>query len=775
VTELHTGFLLTRNWRDTEQGIELELWLSTDSGPRCLVVPGQQALFFLPRADLDRARELLDSRFNYRATDLDLRDFAQQPVAGLYFDSQRQLREARDLLVAQGLDPLEADINPTERFLMERFVTGSLEYRREGAQVQVKEREYQPRLRVLSIDIETAMSGVELYSIGAWGEWDGEVVRRVFMCGEGAAQPWVESYASERALFSAFCEWIQQCDPDVLIGWNVVNFDLWFLQRLADKLQMNFPLGRGRRQPHWRELDDYGERRAVQVPGRVILDGIETLRTATYRFESFSLENVSRELLGSGKLLHGSQRGEEIGELFRTDKTRLADYNLRDCELVWDIFRHTRLLEFALARSQMTGLALDRPGGSVAAFDHLYLPRLHRAGYVAPNASREQVSSPGGFVLDSIPGIYDDVLVLDFKSLYPSIIRTFFIDPLGLAVGMSLPEADPEVLAGFLGARFSRNEHILPGIIERLWRLRDAAKASGDGAQSQAIKILMNSFYGVLGTTGCRFFDARLASAITLRGHQIIQETRDRIEALGDRVIYGDTDSVFVSVAGAAGDSAAVEERGAWLARELNSWWSGRLREEYGVESLLELEFETRYLRFLMPTVRGSDKGSKKRYAGVVEKDGDYRLVFKGLENVRTDWTGLARRFQSELYRRIFFDEPFEDYIRETVARLESGEVDEELVYRKRLRRRLDEYERNIPPHVQAARLARQRGIAVPARGDWVEYVMTPQGPEPAAATTAGLDYDHYIERQLAPVADGILHFVGTSFADISGRQGSLF
>ena len=481
---------------------------------------------------------------------------------------------------------------------------------------------------------------------------------------------------------------------------------------------------------------------------------------------------MARELLGEGKLLTGGQRGEQIGELFREDKDALARYNLRDCELVWSIFDHARLLDFAVARSVMTGLAVDRHGASVAAFDFLYLPRLHRAGFVAPNASREQVASPGGFVLDSEPGIYGDVLVLDFKSLYPSIIRTFFVDPLGLAIGLA--ECDTErTLEGFLGARFSRQTHLLPGIIEELWALRDAAKARGDSAQSQAIKIIMNSFYGVLGTPGCRFFDARLASSITLRGHEIIQQTRRQIEACGDHVIYGDTDSVFVAVE--AKDSTAAAERGRWLQEQLNAWWADRLRTQYGIDSLMELEFETHFRRFLMPTVRGSEKGSKKRYAGVVERDGELALVFKGLENVRTDWTPLARKFQRELYRRVFAGEAFDEYVRELVTSVEAGKRDEELVYRKRLRRRLDEYERNIPPHVQAARLQVARGHSAPARGDWVEYVVTTRGPEPAMDRRSPLDYSHYIERQLAPVADGILHFLSTSFADVSGRQGALF
>jgi DNA polymerase-2 len=410
----------------------------------------------------------------------------------------------------------------------------------------------------------------------------------------------------------------------------------------------------------------------------------------------------------------------------------------------------------------------------VASFDNLYLPRLHRQGYVAPNASSDHSPSPGGFVLDSTPGIYDHVLVLDFKSLYPSIIRTFFIDPLGLALGVSGEVASEETVPGFLEARFARSGHILPGLINQLWQQRDAAKAAGDEPLSQAIKIIMNSFYGVLGSTGCRFFDARLASSITRRGHHILRSTRDRIERAGHRVIYGDTDSVVVWIQEAQSDQEA-EAAGRQLESDLNAWWQRTIREEFDLDSVLELEFETHYKRFLMPTVRGSDKGSKKRYAGVVAgKEGD-RLVFKGLETVRTDWTRLAREFQEELYRRIFMQQPFEEYVRALTAEVLAGERDGELVYRKRLRRKLDEYQRNVPPHVQAARLCAERGLPAPARGSWVEYVITTAGAEPAVLPLAPLDYQHYVDRQLQPVADGILGFVGTSFSALVDRQLGMF
>ena len=505
------GFLLTRNWRDTRDGVELEFWFSTESGPLCVRVRGERSVFFLAEGELAQAGELLHGAPGVEIKPVALRRFDMAPVVAVYSLSYRQGRRLADQLRERGLEPLEADINPADRFLMERFITGSAalhgEPRRRGRNLllenpALRAADYVPGLTVLSFDIETAMEGLQLYSIAVHGTAKDGPTRKVFMLGEGAGQSWVSSCATQEEVLQSFIDWVSDYDPDVLIGWNVVNFDTWYLQRLADQLGRRLLLGRERRPGHWRELDDDGERRTVQFPGRVILDGIELLRAAFYRFESFSLENVARQLLGEGKLLHGGDRGGEITRLFLEDKTSLAAYNLKDCELVSEIFATTAMLDFAVARTAMTGLNIDRMGGSVASFDNLYLPRLHRRGFVAPNASTDHTASPGGFVLDSKPGIYDHVLVLDFKSLYPSIIRTFCIDPLGLALGVNGGLGEEEVVAGYLEARFARQGHLLPRLIQQLWQQRDAAKQSGDEPLSQAIKIIMNSFYGVLGSPG---------------------------------------------------------------------------------------------------------------------------------------------------------------------------------------------------------------------------------------------------------------------------------
>ncbi len=783
------GFILSRQWRDTPSGVELEFWLTTAIGAICVLVPAQSSVFFLPSCQRQQAEKLLKQFSNWKINKLALHDFSMRSVVGVYFQSERAMRDARELLLLHELTPFEADIKPCDRFLMERFIRGSavvqidenyIDHKRKNITSVLKQSHYQPRFKVISLDIETSMHSLELYSIAIYAHEENTIIRKVFMLSVAPVSVDVSVYPDEKSLLLSFFEWFKQYDPDIVIGWNVINFDMWFLQQLCDKYHIAFAIGRGDgrgdSRAYWRTLDDEGNRRIMSVPGRVVIDGIELLRTAAYQFESFSLSVVAGELLSEAKLVEGDNRGEAITELFQNNKTALAQYNLQDCKLVWDIFDKLQLLDFAVARTQMTGLPLERLGGSVAAFDFRYLPLLHREGFVAPNGHWVDniEHSPGGFVMNSRPGIYDHVLVLDFKSLYPSIIRSFKIDPMGMAIGLHAELDQHDLVPGFKGAWFAKQQNILPALIAELWQLRDNAKTEQNAALSQAIKILMNSFYGVLGAAGCRFYDLRLASSITRRGHQIIQQTAQYIEDQGWPVIYGDTDSVFVWVKGVV-DAEQVFDIGRKLEGSLNKWWKDKLQKEYAIDSALEIEFETHYRRFLMPTVRGSDQGSKKRYAGVVKDDeGKDRLVFKGLEFVRTDWTLLAKHFQQELYRRIFFNESYRDYVLETVQKVLQGECDTELIYRKRLRRKLEDYQRNIPPHVQAARKAVSAGTQV-KRGDWIEYVMTVNGAEPVQYRSSVIDYQHYVDRQLAPVADGILCFLGDSLSSICDQQLGLF
>jgi len=787
------GFLLTRHWKDGDDGVEVEFWLATDAGPRRIRLAQAPAVAFVPAEQEATLRTLLQRERGVELKPLGLCDFRHRPVLGLYCRHYRQLLRLEKRLRADGIDVYEADIKPPERYLMERFITAPVAFTGTPSpddpclliDAHLKPApDYRPAIRTVSLDIETTMQG-ELRSIGL----EGCGQRRVYMLGPPNGDPSgidfdLEYCDSRLAILEKLEAWMDEHDPDAIIGWSVVQFDLRVLHEHAERMQRKLNIGRGGAPMEWREGASGQGHYFAGVPGRLVIDGIEALRSATWNFPSFSLENVSRSLLGEGKDIDKPyDRMASIDRMFARDKPALARYNLKDCELVTRIFAKTGLMAFLLERASVTGLAADRSGGSVAAFEHSYIPLMHRLGRVAPNIGDVPgADSPGGFVMDSRSGLYDSVVVLDYKSLYPSIIRTFLIDPVGLVEGLREPEQD--TVPGFRGGRFSRTRHCLPGIVTRVWEGREAAKRARNQPLSQALKIIMNAMYGVLGTTACRFFDARLASSITMRGHEIMHRTRELIEARGYQVIYGDTDSTFVWLGGAHLDADALRI-GAELVEHVNGWWRTQLREEMGLDSALELEFDTHFKRFLMPTVRGSDEGSKKRYAGLVTLvDGGEDVVYKGLETVRTDWTPLAQQFQQGLYGRIFRGEPYEDYVRDYVARTLEGAFDAQLVYRKRLRRPLAEYERNVPPHVRAARIADDFHIAKGRgaqyrNGGWIRYLMTTAGPEPMETVETGrhapIDYEHYLTKQLEPVADGILPFIGDSFARLTSPQGALF
>ena len=799
---LSYGFLLTRQAQDTSLGIKITLWLKTQQGPVKLEVLNELAVFFIEDRHVDYATQCLVSRKVdvEKISDLSLKTFNQQGVSGFYFKFMRDFYAARESLKLQGIKCYEDDFRPDDRYLMERFITAGINFVGDKktinhqnflsfTNVKCKPQKSDVNLSLVSVDIECSMAG-ELYSIGFYSS----SVQQVLMIdeeentikpseGDSCFITWLDN---EKQLLTAFIRWFKEHDIDIIIGWNVINFDMALLQRRCDHYGLKFAIGRDGSAPYWRKNKNT-EQSYIEIAGRVVLDGIDLLKTATYSFPSFSLDNVANTLLGIGKKVDDVEnRVEEITNNFIHNKTALAAYNIEDCRLVWLIFEKTQLLEFAMLRAQLTGLTIDRMGGSVAAFTNLYLPKLHRSGYVAPNMGdgASDLISPGGFVMDSIPGLYENVLVLDFKSLYPSIIRTFKVDPMGLIEGLRTEDKNQKI-KGFDGAYFSKEHHFLPDIIEGLWAERDKAKVDKNAALSQAIKIIMNSFYGVLGSTGCRFYDPRLSGSITKRSHELLKTTKHWIEKQGYQVIYGDTDSIFVHV-GQDKTTTECNQLGKILQRLINDKWQQVIKDDFNLKNYLEIEFETHFTRFLMPTVRGQNIdsgqsiGTKKRYAGTVCSNNKLELVFKGMETVRSDWTQLSKDFQQELYRRVFNNEAVENYILEIVSKTLIGEFDELLVYRKRIRRRLKDYVKNVPPHVKAARMAdtKNEQLNKPLRYQnkgWVEYLITVNGPQTKEYVNSSLDYDFYVDSQLKAVANDILPFIGTSFEKIVDKQLDLF
>jgi DNA polymerase-2 len=735
------------------------------------------------------------------------RTLAGEPVSRVQGATPAAQQELVARLGADGVPTYEADLNLVARYLIDRGVRGSLEIHgaarpgqrpAEGVDLvfvnpEVSPGSGGPPLATLAVRVAVDRDG-KLAAVALYDRHGGEVLR----CGEPAGPG---CFADERALLAAAMQRVRARDPDLLIGWDIVPIDLTTLRAAAARTRQTLALGRG---PGGLQLLPGGSRgrggppRAI-IAGRMVLDMAAVVQLVAPQVSDEAIEVVAARVLGARTppaLRPGATAGA-AGEVS-------ADQLLAEAQAIYEVTAALQLVELLAQRSRLCGLPLDRTLASVAAFDYLYLLELGRRGFVAPTFQRPLVpgeSVVGGHIIAPLPGVHRGIVVLDFRSLYPSLIRTFQIDPLGLLPddgalpASAATAADPErPIVAPSGARFRRQLGVLTVILDQIFPMRAAAKAEGDAAASQAIKLLMNSLYGVLGSPGCRFHRPELANAVTSFGRELLKWTQARVQAYGHKVVYGDTDSLFVA-SGRTGDSAADavalrafgEELAARLTRDLGE----HIRATWGVESRLDLQLQTVYLRLLLTRLRrparrrGDDTppierdglltapGAAKRYAGlcVDSRDGERRrLVFVGMEAVRRDATDLCKEAQRTLHELLFTDRPaaeLENYLHRLVSELRRGQHDAQLVYRKLLRKEPASYKRQ-PPHVQ---VAQQLGLPV---GRLVRYVITRAGPQPALGATAPLDYEHYIDKQLRPAAQPVLELYGLDFDRIVGKERQL-
>lgn len=813
-----------------------------------------------------------------------------EPVLRVSCPTVEARQSLRDALHAQGLRTYEADLRVTDQFRIQRKIHGGVSIRgesRPGRHVgriflnpELQPAEFSPRLSVLSIDIETDPANETVRAValchrnpapeGGGPASSGAQSERVLFLGpelagvgsSGSGRPpgpgagQIERFTEERALLARFGECLRRLDPDIVTGWNVVDFDLQVLARRFRQHRLPFRIGRSREEAAYLPQSE-GRGSRVIVPGRQVWDAVRIVRAAPQAFEDYSLETVASAILGYGKRIEigeGESRLLAIERLYAQDPQAFCAYCLQDARLVLEIFDATGLLELTLRRCGLIGVAPELAWTSIAAFEHLYIEALHGRGLVAPSFGVDPLplaGAPGGAILSPQPGLYDDVLVFDFQSLYPSIMRSFNIDPAGYVPPAAIAGLPAEVRAQLIrapnGACFRREPGILPQLLDRFFERREQAQAAGDRVASFVYKIIMNSFYGVLGASGCRFAGSALAGAVTSFGQRILSWCRGLLERHGYTVLYGDTDSLFVTGRRSQADG---------ICRLVNDELAGYLRSEYRIQPRLTLRFEKHYLRFFLPPLRGGaaevrgtapvrreagaaaptaggaagstaggptgpTAGRAKGYAGLlapepgaagsaaavtaangivagtaangtVKAAGEAaellsdsrvhataagRIEIKGMEAVRRDWTDLAHDFQVRLLELVFARRSLteiQEYVATVLRELRAGSLDGKLVYRKALRKAVSEYTRSTPPHVKAAALleaGRRRGL--------IRYVVTLAGPQPVGRLTAAVDYEHYVDKQLKPIASAFTQVLGTDVGELFGsgaeRQLQLF
>jgi DNA polymerase-2 len=726
---------------------------------------------------------------------------------------------AAALLEAAAIKSPDAGVKPADLFLMEQGIRGPALIRGcalPGRRVDVvirnpafaaPEQNAAVPLRVASVDIETDVQSdlIRAVSIAWTNELSGGAPANIHIHGVvhvlAAANSNTNSvnanavhfHRDEQSVLAAFIGDIQRVDPDVITGWNFLDFDF---PRLAERCRLaglSFTIGRSSEPAKFFPGDPPGgssgyswRRRSASaiVPGRQAVDSLRIVRAGTFGGAGglrgswgdavdFTLETVSQTVLGEGKTVSasGEEKIAELDRLYAADPRRFGEYCLRDSELVLRILAKTGLFRLTLERASLTGVSLDRAWTSVVSFERVYGTELRRRGIAppAPDSGADVSGASGGTVLESLSGLFENVAVFDFRSLYPTIMLTFNIDPLAHA---RAAEGGGQIVAPN-GAVFSRKPGLLPALIAEYFAARRRALAAGDSIAAQVYKILMNSFYGVLGTGACRYGRTELAGAITGFARKWLLFSRDWFTARGFRVLYGDTDSLFVETGfGDAASYGDFEEQCGGLAAAVNRLIAEKVRADYDLESRIELRFEKAYRRFLIPPLRnvhgtpGDDsvhaegRGRAKGYGGALllppdeNGGGAARVEIKGMEAVRSDSTPLARRLQVELLELVFSggdEAAFRAKVKSALEELRAGAIDNELIYRKRLYRYPETYTSSTPPQVKAA-----RALGWKQRRGTVEYLWTVNGPEPVSLPHGKIDYDHYADSQVLPLVRSI-------------------
>jgi len=730
------------------------------------------------------------------------------------------VKEMRELAARYGT-PYEADILFRQRFMVDFGIKGMCWIEAEGdlerteivscktlvaETIRPVENQKNVPLKCVAIDIETLMDGdrvaeagkdeVIMISLAFKPSWNGK--DRAIILSKSHKGENVIGTNGEMEMFKKFSEVIADYDPDIITGYNINAFDMPFITERMRTYGLSPQLGRSEKPVLIKKMQNS---MMVSITGRVVADTFEVIKRDPWmKFKRYDLRTVAKELLKSEKLDVGGPAEIKAHWLAGGEKLdKLIAYCMRDSELALRLVTEKGLLDKFYELAKVSGLLLqDAFGGQSQRHEckllHVFRPRdivmpckpeggemRHR------NAEREKVGLKGAVVLEPVVGLHTGgaVLVLDFASLYPSIIRSFNICPTTCVLRDS--QTDAKFHTAPNGARFVEKEvreGVLPAVVKELIETRTAVKkqmkAETDteikrqlNAKQLALKDMANSLYGYTGYVRSRLYLMDVAGAITSYGRENIARTKELVEKNFDvKVLYGDTDSIFMKT------DIADLDRAQQKGEEISAYVTERLPG-------LKFAFEKIFKTFLIL--------SKKRYAGwKFEKTVDGwkdKMEMKGIETVRRDWCDLTTESMSEVLRIILKEQDAKkaiQYTRSVVKDLSEGRVPmEKLAVVKGVTRGLDAY-KGMQPHVELAKklMSRDatRGSMVGERLSYIiikgNAMLSMRAEDPAYAKEKGLEIDsqYYVENQLLPPLERIFEALGVSRTEVleGVRQKSL-
>jgi len=651
-----------------------------------------------------------------------------------------------------------------------------------------------PKLRILAFDLEIAEEhGEEKIIMASFRDNSG--FSKV-LTWKKVNHPEAEILPDEKQLLERFEQIIQERNPDIIAGYNTDRYDFLRLSERSEHHKLHPHLGRDRSHLAFKKRMRIS---SAQIAGRVhvdLYDFIENILGPNLMTEVLTLDRVSREILGEGKL---KVRWKDIERAWKESKglEGLVDYCRRDSELTLMLAEH--LLPQISELCRITGQTLfDTSRMSYSQLvEWLYIREAFLLGELSPNRPKyDEVQKrrlypafSGGYVLMPKEGIHDNIALFDFQSLYPSITITHNVSPETLDCmccrgkpghskegGAATFNPENESKRNFVPDESghwycSEHEGFIPKIIKDLMEKRNQIKKEVKKLRPSSekykalhnrqygLKILANASYGYYAYPGSRWYSRVCAQSITAWGRFYIKKVIDLAQSLGYEVIYGDTDSLFLKV-----KSSTDAEH--FLSKANSS-----------LPGVMELEFRELYHSGIFVSTK-TGQAAKKRYA-LIDQQG--KITIRGFEKVRRDWSNIAKDTQERVLLAVLRDhspEKAAQIVRNTIDDLNNSRVEmDDLIIYSQITRPLSKYQQ-MGPHVLAAKKAQERGKPI-GEGSSISYIITKGAvgssiSERAEPSEDAKNYDpeYYIHNQVIPAALRVLSGLGyTEESLLSGEK----
>ncbi|MFH1056995.1 MAG: DNA-directed DNA polymerase [Candidatus Micrarchaeota archaeon] len=769
----------------------VRLTLKLESGKTIRLYDSFEPYFLVkPKGDLQKAKSSLEGmQANSRSglvktkrveeTSLSFRN-EKIPLLKVFAFKASDVPSLREEAKKHG-EPFESDIPYTRRYLLDKLLRpNSLhEIEHEGLSVRkikLLESNETPKLKMLSLDIETynpkGMPNAENDPVLMIG-FDGQE-RGVYSFKKKFSKDFVTSFGSEKQMIEEYCALLRKKHVDLVCTYNGDQFDLPYLQTRAKRLGADLRLGRDKSQVKSRKI---GLRTISEISGRIHYDVFPVASflnfIGTIKVERLTLAEVYATVLGGEKLAMDKESMYKIWDSgSQKELDYLAEYCLRDAEACLALTKHFLHLQLELGKLvQMPLIEVSRATASQLVETFLLSKAFVRKELAPNRPSSEEISlrqAPveGAFVKTPEAGVYDNIAVLDFRSLYPSIIISHNID----STTFNCDCCKNDGFVSPQGHRFcSKRKGIIPEMLEEVLRERarirtemkkldkNSTEYKALDARQWGLKILANSTYGYLLYARSRWYSREGGEATTAWGRHYIQKALSEAEKFNLKPLYGDTDSAFL-----------LYERKSDVAE-----FQKKINSE--LPEAMQLELEGFYPRgiFVSKKVKGKEeKGAKKKYALIGE---DGKIKIRGFELVRRDWSKVAKDTQRKVLEILLKEGNVEKavaLVRKVVEDLRAEKIPiEDCVIYTQLRKKTGSYEVKSP-ELGAVEHARKIGKRIP-ENSVVIYVVTKEGKESSkskqqvykqarlAELAKNYDPDYYVNNQVLPAVLRILGALG--------------